>query len=138
MDNRKLLIISVLTIFVVAMSLSAVSASKTKSISFKIKSDQKFCEKEKKLKNKDWIGYYYSTISNSDLDRGISVHTRIDSELDYPKHTKLVKATVWFKKKGKIIKKSSSKVYYGGLPGISIKLVKGYKPYKLKVWYKNK
>ena len=135
MDKKKLLIVSVLAIFVVAMSLSAVSASKTKSTTFKIAKNAKYWKNVKG----DTIEYFYEPQQGMQYDPGVTVEALClkYGDLDDAKHVKLKKATVWFKKnKGKKkIKRSSSKVRYNS---INIKLVKGYTPYKLKVWYKVK
>ena len=138
MDKKKLIIVSVLAIFVVAMSLSAVSASKTKSTTFKIAKNAKYWKNVKG----DTIEYFYETQKGMQYEPGVHVEALClkYGDLDDAKHVKLKKATVWFKKnknkKGKKkIKRSSSKVRYNT---ISINLVKGYKPYKLKVWYKVK
>ena len=57
--------------------------------------------------------------------------------IDMPKHTKLLKAKMYFKNKrtGKIITKTSSKVKWSA---ITFKLPANYKVYKVKVWYKYK
>ena len=130
MNKRKLLIVSVLAVFVVAMSLSAVSA---KSVTLKITKKMN----DKKLKNGDTIQYAYETKYGRQYDPGVTVEALCYKygDLDSAKHTKLKKATVWFKKNGKVIKRSSSKVRYDS---ITVKLVKGYKAYKVKVYYKNK
>lgn len=133
MNKQKLLIISVLAIFVVAMSLSAVSASKTKTKTFKIK--DKYAHYSD-LKNGDVITYIYATSSGPDFFKGVNVLAMSNDGPDPAKHTKIVKAKVWYKKKGKIIKRTSKKLWHNTI--LVIKLVKGYKPYKLKVWYKTK
>ena len=57
--------------------------------------------------------------------------------IDMPKHTKLLKAKMYFKNKytKKIISKTSSKVKWSA---ISFKLPANYKVYKVKVWYRYK
>lgn len=57
--------------------------------------------------------------------------------IDMPKHTKLLKAKMYFKNKrtGKIITKTSSKVKWSA---ITFKLPANYKVYKVKVWYRYK
>lgn len=140
LNKKKFLIISVLAIFIVAMSLSTVSASKTKSVTFKINKDFK----NKNLKNGDRIEYAYEFRDGMQWgDKGVTIATFKYNSLDPAKHTKLKKATIWFKKtsknKGKKkIKRSSSNTSYYFSDTIHINLVNGYKPYKLKVWYKNK
>lgn len=133
MDRKKLLIVSVLAIFVLAMSLSAVSASScTKVKTFKIDKEYKF----KKLKKGDEIGYVYKKVEDgTDYSKGVSAQLTNDG-LDDPKYNKLVKATVFFKKGKKVKKVTSKKV--GGKTTILIKLKKGYTPYKINIYYKNK
>lgn len=66
MDKRKLLMVSVLVVFVVAMSLSAVSA---KSTTFKIAKNAKY---HKNVKG-DTIEYFYEKYSGRQYDKGVTV-----------------------------------------------------------------
>lgn len=136
MGKRKFLILSILTIFLVAMSLSVVNASsnnkKVKSVSFKINKPTQ----SKILKNGDCIQYFYEPSS----DKGYFSHSVCvgfypanDYSLSYK--NEFVKTTVWFKKKGKTIKITTSKVSAKWHVS-KIKIKKGYKPYKVKIYYK--
>ena len=128
--TNPMIIVSVLMVFVVAMTLSAVSA---KSVTFKLNKKYQY----KDLKNGDTIECVYEPSSGGQYDKGVTVDAVCSKygDLDYAKHTKLTKLKVWFKKNGKVIKRSSSKVRYDS---IRVKLVKGYTPYKVKAYYKKK
>ena len=88
----------------------------------------------KKLKNGDYINTMYET-KYRQYYPGVYVEARL-SGLEYPQHTKLIKAKFYFKNKqtGKIITKTSNKVKYDT---IKVKPIKGYSPYKAKVWYRD-
>ena len=90
--------------------------------------------KSKKLKNGDHIDTVYET-KYRQYYPGVYVEAT-GGGLSYPKHTKLLKAKYFFKNKktGKIITKTSKKVKYYS---IVIKPIKGYVPYKAKVWYRD-
>ena len=90
--------------------------------------------KSKKLKNGDYIDTVYET-KYRQYNPGVYVESN-GGGLSYAKHTKLLKAKYFFKNKktGKIITKTSKKVKYGT---IAIKPIKGYIPYKAKVWYRD-
>ena len=89
----------------------------------------------KKLKNGDRIYTVYST-EYKQYNPGVYIEARL-SGLESPEHTKLIKAKVYFRNKytGKVITKASSKVRYHT---IKINMIKGYSPYKAKVWYRDK
>lgn len=88
----------------------------------------------KKLKNGDRIYTMYET-KYRQYSPGVYVEARL-SGLEDPQHTKLIKAKFYFKNKqtGKIITKTSNKVKYDT---IKVKPIKGYSPYKAKVWYRD-
>ena len=90
----------------------------------------------KKLKNGDHACTVYET-KYAQYYPGVYVQT-YNQGLDYPKHTKLIKAKFYFKNKktGKIITKTSSKVL--SKTTLMVKPIKGYSPYKATVWYKDK
>lgn len=88
----------------------------------------------KTVKNGDYISTVYSRGSHH-YPGGVYVMSS-SSSWEAPKHTKLLKAKIYFKNKktGKIITKTSKKVKYYS---IIVKPVKGYSPYKAKVWYRD-
>lgn len=88
----------------------------------------------KKLKNGDYINTMYET-KYRQYYPGVYVELT-GGGLTLAKHTKLIKAKFYFKNKqtGKIITKTSNKVKYDT---IKIKPIKGYSPYKAKVWYRD-
>lgn len=88
----------------------------------------------KKLKNGDRIYTMYET-KYRQYSPGVYVEARL-SGLEDPQHTKLIKAKFYFKNKqtGKIITKTSNKLKYDT---IKVKPIKGYSPYKAKVWYRD-
>ena len=90
--------------------------------------------KSKKLKNGDYIDTVYET-KYRQYYPGVYVEAN-GGGLSYAKHTKLLKAKYFFKntKTGKVITKTSKKVKHDG---IVIKPIKGYVPYKAKVWYRD-
>lgn len=90
----------------------------------------------KRLKNGDHACTVYET-KYRQYNPGVYVET-YNQGLEYPKHTKLIKAKFYFKNKktGKIITKTSSKVH--AKTSIIVKPIKGYSPYKATVWYRDK
>ena len=89
----------------------------------------------KKLKNGDRIYTVYSS-EYKQYNPGVYIESRL-SGLEYPKHTKLIKAKIFFKNKrtGQVITKVSSKVRYHT---IKVNMIRGYSPYKATVWYRDK
>lgn len=130
MNKRKLLILSVLAIFVVAMSLSAVSASKTKTKTIKIRKQMQY----KNLDKIDGISVVYQTY-NAQYDSGLTVEGASYGGSNLAQHTKLIKAKAYYKKNSKTFKKVK-KSKDGGYT-VHFKL-NGYTPYKVKVYYKKK
>lgn len=131
MNPKKILIMSLLVLFVAGISLSAVSASNVKTIKISKKNDDVL----KKLKNGDTLRVVYAT-NNGEFDRGVNVFAACykGGELNGAKKTKITKTKVYFKKNKKI-KVTTKKVKKNF---IKINLIKGYTPYKVKIWYKNK
>ena len=73
---------------------------------------------------------------NGEFDRGVTAFAACykDGELGDAKKTKITKVKVYFKKNKKI-KVTTKKVKKNF---VKINLIKGYTPYKVKIWYKNK
>lgn len=133
MDKRKILIMSLLVLFVAAISLSAVSASNVKTKTIKI--SKKNNDVLKKLKNGDTLRVVYAP-TDSEFDRGVNV-LAVDynnGDIDNAKHTKLTKVKVHFKNNKKI----KVKTYKVKNNFINVKLIKKYTPYKVIILYKNK
>lgn len=144
--NKKNILILLIFIaalfFIVAVSAEADSAAKapTKKVKVKIhnfKPGVLWAPKAVKLKNGDAIAGYVSYDGNMMFDKGTGVTSwYIGSGLDgdmEPHHTKFVKVKFFFKnKKGKV----KTKTVKGSGAHISTSLIKGYTPYKAKVWYK--
>jgi hypothetical protein len=131
MNQKKILIMSLLVLLVAGLSLSAVSASDVKTIKI-VKKDSDVL---KELKNGDTLRVVYTT-HNGEFDRGVSVLAACykGGELNAAKKTKITKTKVYFKKNKKI-KVTTKKVKKNF---VKINLIKGYTPYKVKIWYKNK
>ena len=131
MNQKKILIISLLVLFVAGLSLSAVSASNVKTVKISKKNDDVL----KKLKNGDTLRVVYAT-TNGEFYRGVTVLAACykGGEIDSAKKTKITKTKVYFKKNKKI-KSTTKKVKKNS---VKINLIKGYTPYKVKIWYKNK
>lgn len=144
--NKKNILILLIFIaalfFIVAVSAEADSAAKapTKKVKVKIhnfKPGVLWAPKAVKLKNGDAIAGYVSYDGNMMFDQGTGVTawyigTGLDGDME-PHHTKFVKAKFFFKnKKGKV----KTKTVKGSGAHISTSLIKGYTPYKAKVWYK--
>ena len=108
---------------------------KVKTVTLKVKNSDYFPSKS--INKYDEIHTVYET-KYMQYSPGVFVEARYKYGLDNPIKIKLVKAKVWFKNKktGKIITRTSSKTQ-GGYD-IYFKLIKGYTPYKAKVWYRNK
>lgn len=90
----------------------------------------------KKLKNGDKLDTLYDTGEDSSYT-GVSLMASYGNNPAGAHHTKLMKAKFFFKNKktGKIITKTSKKVKDNI---IKVKPVKGYTPFKVNVWYKDK
>lgn len=141
--NILILLIFIAALFViVAVSAEADSAAKTttKKVNVKIhnfKPGVLWAPKAVMLKSGDVIAGYVSYNGNMMYDKGTGVTTwyvgsGLDGDME-PHHTKLVKAKFFFKnKKGKV----KTKTVKGSGAHISTGLIKGYTPYKAKVWYK--
>lgn len=145
--NKKyfmvLLIFIAALMVIVAVSAQADSAAKvtTKKSTVKIynfKPGVLWAPKALKLKNGDAIAGYVAYSDNSQFDRGTGVTawyigSGLDGDIE-PHHTKFIKAKFFFKnKKGK----TKTKTVKGSGAHISTKLIKGYTPYKVTVWYKS-
>ena len=89
----------------------------------------------KKLKNGDRIYTVYSS-EYKQYNPGVYIESSAGGR-EYPKHTKLIKAKIFFKNKrtGQVITKVSSKVRYHT---IKVNMIRGYSPYKATVWYRDK
>lgn len=89
----------------------------------------------KKLSNGDRLSTVYET-KNAQYAPGVYVQCN-HKALDDARHTKLIKAKFFFKNKktGKTITKTSSRVSHDV---ISLKPLKGYSPYKVRVWYRDR
>ena len=140
--NIIILLIFIAALFViVAVSAEADSAAKTptKKVKVKIynfKPGVLWAPKAVKLQSGDAIAGYVPYDGNMMFDKGTGVTSwYIGSGLDgdiEPHHTKLVKVKFYFKnKKGKV----KTKTVKGSGAHISTSLIKGYTPYKAKVWY---
>ena len=113
MNLKKILIISLLVLFVAGIGLSAVSASNVKTIKIKKKNSDVI----KKLNNGDSLRVVYAT-TNGEFDRGVTVLAACykGGELDSAKKTKITKTKVYFKKnknrkvKTKTVKKNFVKI----------------------------
>ena len=106
--------------------------SNLKSLTLKVSSNTYH---SKTLKNGDSISTFYSPYDGQ-YSPGVHVEAGYNKYgPDYPRHTKLVKAKVWFKNSnGKVTTRTvKRKGYY-----IKISRVTGYSPYKAKIWYKKK
>ena len=106
--------------------------SNLKSLTLKVSSNRYH---GKDLKNGDTISNFYSTYDGQ-YSPGIHVEAGyFNNGPDNPRHTKLVKAKVWFKNSnGKVITRTvKRKGTY-----IKINRISGYSPYKVKIYYKNK
>lgn len=88
----------------------------------------------KKLENGDGLYTIYST-KYGQYYPGAYVQG-FSSGIELPKHTKIIKTKFFFKNKktGKVITKTSKKSGYA----IKVNLIKGYLPYKVTVWYKDR
>ena len=107
----------------------------TKTVTMKIRSS-KYYFTCKKIKNGDVIETCYENRKNKQYGIGVYVEARYAPYgLEPPKFIKLVKAKIFYKnnKNGKIITKTVKAQYYAGITG---KFIKGYTPYKAKIWYK--
>ena len=144
--NKKHIILVFILIFAAAMicavSAEGVSAAKTSKATVKIynfKPGVSWAPLALKLSNGDAIAGYVEYTGNMQFDRGTGVTswyvgTGYNGDLE-PHHTKLVKVKFFFKNsKGKV----KTKTVKGSSAHISTKLIKGYTPYKAKVWYKTK
>lgn len=140
--NIIILLIFIAALFViVAVSAEADSAAKTPTKKVKVKIHNfkpgvLWAPKAVKLQSGDAIAGYVSYDGNMMFDKGTGVTSwYIGSGLDgdiEPHHTKLVKVKFYFKnKKGKV----KTKTVKGSGAHISTSLIKGYTPYKAKVWY---
>lgn len=89
------------------MSLSAVSASKTKTMTFKIKDHEIHA---KKLKNGDSIQYLYENKKGQQYPPGVFIEAMcFKYGLDNAKHTKIIKATKFgSKRKAKPLEKHTN------------------------------
>lgn len=91
-----------------------------------------------KLKNGDAIVGYVEYKGNMQFEKGTGITSwYIGSGLDgdiEPHHTKLIKAKFFFKNKKGKVKTKTVKGNGGG--HISTSLIKGYVPYKAKIFYK--
>lgn len=145
--NKKRIIILMIFIaalfIIMAASAQPDSAAKTttKKSTVKIynfKPGVLWAPKALKLKNGDAIAGYVTYDGNSQFEKGTGVTswyigTGVDGDIE-PHHTKFTKAKFFFKnKKGKI----KTKTVKGKGAHISTKLIKGYTPYKVTVWYKS-
>ena len=127
MNKRKIMILVVLSVFVIGLTMgSACAATKTLKL-------HKNAYSTKKGYGGDQIVVYYSTV-NRQYSKGVSVEAMHDGDTAY--HTKIKKIKVYFKNKktGKVITKTKKASYNWA----SVGLKKGYKPYKVKVYYKRK
>ena len=106
--------------------------SNLKSLTLKVSSNRYH---SKNLKNGDTISNFYSTYDGQ-YSPGIHVEAGyFNNGPDNPRHTKLVKAKVWFKNSyGKVVTRTVKRNGYY----IKINRISGYSPYKVKVYYKNK
>lgn len=133
MNQKKILIVSLLVLFVAAMSLSAVSASSIKTKTLKI--DKKTNVGTVDLKNGDTLQAIYAP-TNGQYDKGVNVLAACYKRgIDNPKRTTITKVKVYFKKGSKVKTKVSTKIKYDF---VKINLIKGYTPNKVKIWYKTK
>lgn len=144
--NRKhlivLLIIVAATVLICAASAKDVSAAKTKKVTVKIynfKPGVMWAPKAKILKNGDAIAGYVEYKGNMQFKKGTGVTSwyvgnGYNGDIE-PHHTKLIKAKFFFKNKNGNVK---TKTVKGKGAHISTKLIKGYTPYKVKVWYQTK
>ena len=91
----------------------------------------------KKLKNGDSISTEYESRQGRQNSPGVYIWA-ISKGLEGAKHTKLIKAKIFFKNKytGKVITKTLSKLV--DHTTFIQKPVKGYSPYKATVWYRDK
>ena len=121
------MILVILTVFILGMTMGAACAA-TKTLKLK---QNAFTSK--KGYGGDTIYAYYSTV-NGQYSKGVSVEAMHEGDVAY--HTKLKKIKVYYKNKktGKI-KTKTKKASYGWA---SVGLKKGYRPYKVKVYYKRK
>ena len=103
-------------------------------VKVKIDGSEVYCP-SKKLKNGDRIYTVYSS-KYKQYNPGVYIEARL-SGLENPKHTKLIKAKIFFKNKrtGQVITKVSSKVRHHT---IKVNMIRGYTPYKATVWYRDK
>ena len=144
--NKKHIIILLIlvgaVVLICAASAKDVSAAKTSKTTVKIynfKPGVLWAPKAKILKNGDAIAGYVEYSGNMQFNKGTGVTTwyvgsGYNGDIE-PHHTKLVKVKFFFKnKKGKI----KTKTVKGNGAHISTKLIKGYTPYKAKVWYQTK
>lgn len=142
--NKKHIIVLLILIgaatLICAASAKDVSAAKTTKISVKIynfKPGVLWAPKAKILKNGDAIAGYVEYRGNMQFSKGTGVTAwyvgnGYNGDIE-PHHTKLVKAKFFFKDKNGNVK---TKTVKGSGGHISTKLIKGYTPYKAKVWYK--
>ena len=137
-----LLILAAAVLVICAASAHEVSAAKASKATVKIhnfKPGVQWAPKALKLKNGDAIAGYVEYNGNMQFEKGTGVVTwfvgnGMNGDIE-PHHTKIVKVKFYFKNaKGKVktktVKQKGSHV--------STKLIKGYTPYKAKVWYKSK
>ena len=121
----------------------AKKASTTKTVTIKInnfKPGVLWAPKATKFKNGDAIAGYVVYKGNMQFDKGTGVTAwyignGLNGDIE-PHHTKLMKAKFFFKNKKGKVKTKTVKGNGGG--HISTKLISGYTPYKVQVWYKNK
>ena len=144
--NKKHMILVLILIgaliIISAASANEVSAAKIYKKTVKIhnfKSGVLWAPKALKLKNGDAIAGYVEYSGNMQFNKGTGVTAwyignGMNGDLE-PHHIKFVKVKFFFKNsKGKI----KTKTVKGTGAHISTKLIKGYTPYKAKVWFMNK
>lgn len=137
-----LLILLCAILILCTASAQGVSAAKTSKTTVKIhnfKPGVLWAPKAVKLKNGDAIAGYVEYSGNMQFEKGTGVvawyvGNGMNGDIE-PHHTKIVKVKFYFKNaKGKVKTKTVKKKG----AHVSTKLIKGYTPYKAKVWYKTK
>lgn len=142
--NKKhamILLIFICALLVMRVALAKdVDAAKTKKVTVRIhdfKPGVLWAPKAVKLKNGDAIAGYVTYSGNMQFDRGTGVTAwyignGMNGDIE-PHHTKIVKVKFYFKNVKKHVK---TKTVKGNSAHISTGLIKGYAPYKAKVWYR--
>ena len=106
-------------------------ASKWKYVNIKIRSPKGYFA-HRKLKSGDMLETVYSL--GGQYSKGVYAQIL---DYDYPIHAKIKKVKFYFKKGGSIKTKVTRSVKNSKYSSIAkVSLIKGYKPFKAKVWYK--